>query len=138
MYFYLKNASKMTQAMGQAEKMRILGSFFGLSRARIDRKFLLKGPDLFLGDLGECRAFGMKPANKFVESLDSSFLPTGISVSVVDLGIEDATDGFLIEGFAAIVGQDVVNLDALTLTFFPGCCAGLYEWSPVESLSAYG
>lgn len=41
-WLLLKNASKMTQSTGQAEKIRILGSFLGLSWARIGCELLLE------------------------------------------------------------------------------------------------
>ena len=68
---------------------------------------------MFPCNLGEIGALGVEPADEFVEVLDSPCLPTGISMSVVDLGPEDTADGFLIEELAAVVGQDVVNLYAL-------------------------
>ena len=73
--------------------------------------------DLFPCNLGEIGALGVEPADEFVEILDSPFLPTGISMSVVDLGSEETADGFLIEEFAAIVSQDVVTLYALRLAW---------------------
>ena len=93
--------------------------------------------DLFSCDLGEIGALGVEPADEFVEILDCPFLPTGISMSAADLGPEDTADGFLIAELAAVVGQDVVNHCALFYTR-SGYCAGLYEWSPAGSLSAYG
>lgn len=57
---------------------------------RIGVELLLESLDLFPCDLGEIGSLGVKQADEFVEILGAPSFSTDISMSVVDLGPEDA------------------------------------------------
>ena len=97
---------------GRAENIRILGYLSGFGGAGIGGEFPLKRFDAPLGDFGKVGGAGIEKADDAVEVLDGAFLPSGVGVGIVDGGPENLADGFLVEELAAVVGQDVGDLDS--------------------------
>ena len=50
--------------------------------------------------------------DEFVHVFDSTLFPTGVSVSVVEFGVESALDEFGIEEFGTRVGGDGVDFES--------------------------